>query len=44
MKTWAEALDIDDAPPVDVMMGAELQQAVGDDQPVGIAYGTILNR
>lgn len=44
MKTWAEALDVDNATAVDVMMGAELQQAVGDDQPVGIAYGTILSR
>ena len=44
MKTWAEALDIDNGTGFDVLLGAELQQAVGDPQPIGIAYGTILSR
>jgi len=44
MKTWAEALGVDEATTGDVLMGAELQQAVGDERPVGIAYATLLAR
>lgn len=44
LTTWAKALGVDEPDQADVVMGAELQHAVGDDRPMGIAYATLMTR
>jgi hypothetical protein len=44
LTTWSKALGLEDSERADVTMGVELQQAVGDERPLGIAYATLMTR